>query len=162
MARQDDTHRLGGDVQIDDAYVGGDRACGKPGRGSANKVPCVAAVSLNEQGHPMHLKLNLVSGFTLAAIGKWAEANLMSGRVVTSDGLGCFSAVAAAGCVHRLVVVDKLEPRDPPHLERHNTVLGNLKTTLAGTFHSLKHGKYAYALSGRLRLSLQPTLRFAQ
>ena len=68
MARQDGTHRLGGEVQIDDAYLGGERAGGKPGRGSENKVPFVAAVSLNEHGHPMRLKLNLVSGFTLKAI----------------------------------------------------------------------------------------------
>ena len=45
MARQDGTHQLGGAVQIDDAYLGGERAGGKVGRGSENKVPFVAAVS---------------------------------------------------------------------------------------------------------------------
>ena len=60
--KQDSTHRLGGTVQLDDAYLGGERAGGKPGRGSENKVPFVAAVSLNEAGHPMHIKLNLVTG----------------------------------------------------------------------------------------------------
>ena len=143
MARQESTHRLGGDVQIDDAYLGGERAGGKPGRGSENKVPFVAAVSLNERGHPMHVKLNLVSGFTLNAIGKWAQANLMPGSVVTSDGLGCFAAVADAGCLHMPMVVGNLKPRDLPRFKWVNTVLGNLKTSLAGTFHSLKYGKYA-------------------
>ena len=69
MAKQDSTHRLDGTVQLDDAYLGGERAGGKPGRGSENKVPFVAAVSLNEAGHPMHIKLNLVNGFTSTAIG---------------------------------------------------------------------------------------------
>lgn len=143
MAQQEGTHRLGGEIQIDDAYLGGERAGGKPGRGSENKVPFVAAVSLNEQGHPMHLKLNLVSGFTLTAIGKWAQANLMPGSVVTSDGLGCFAAVTNAGCIHMPVVVGGLKPRDLPQFKWVNTVLGNLKTTLAGAFHSLNYGKYA-------------------
>ena len=66
MAQQGGTHRLSGAVQLDDAYLGG-RAGGKTCRGSENKVPFVAAVSLNEQGRPMYLKLHYVSGFTLQA-----------------------------------------------------------------------------------------------
>ena len=34
-------------VQVDDAYLGGERSDGKAGRGSENKVPFVAAVSLD-------------------------------------------------------------------------------------------------------------------
>ena len=101
MAEQDSTHRLTGVVQLDDAYLGGERAGGKPGRGSENKVPFVAAVSLNDKGHPMHLKLNLVSGFTSTAIGNWAKANLAPGTKVASDGLACFAAVADAGLKSR-------------------------------------------------------------
>ena len=76
------------------------RTGGKAGRGSENKVPFVAAVSLNAQGHPLQLKLNLVRGFTLDAIGKWALASLLPATLVTSDGLGCFAAVVGAGCLH--------------------------------------------------------------
>jgi transposase-like protein len=143
MAQQDRAHRLSGAVQLDDAYLGGERTGGKAGRGSENKVAFVAAVSLNGQGHPMHLKLNLVSGFTSQAIGKWAKANLAPGTCVTSDGLGCFAAVAEAGCIHTPMVVGALKPRDLPEFKWVNTVLGNLKTTLAGAFHSLKYRKYA-------------------
>ena len=143
MAQQDSTHRLSGAVQLDDAYLGGERTGGKAGRGSENKVPFVAAVSLNDEGHPIHLKLGLVSGFTLEAIGKWAKLNLSPGAVVTSDGLACFAAVAGAGCVHMPMVVGALKPRDLPEFKWVNTVLGNLKTTLAGAFHALKYRKYA-------------------
>ena len=143
MAKQDSTHRLDGTVQLDDAYLGGERAGGKPGRGSENKVPFVAAVSLNEAGHPMHIKLNLVSGFTSTAIGNWAKASLEPGTLVVSDGLGCFAAVTDAGCSHMPLVVGALKPRDLPQFKWVNTVLGNLKTTLAGAFHSLKYNKYA-------------------
>ena len=68
MADQDCTHRLGGHVQIDDAYLGGERAGGKSGRGSENKVAFVAAVSLTDEGHPLRVKLSPVAGFKLKAI----------------------------------------------------------------------------------------------
>ncbi|MBP6677117.1 MAG: IS1595 family transposase [Vitreoscilla sp.] len=143
MSQRDDIHRLAGAVQLDDANLGGERAGGKAGRGSENKVPFVAAVSLDEKGHPMQLKLNMVSGFTSQAIATWAKANLAPGACVTSDGLGCFAAVVDAGCTHQPVVVGALKPRDLPNFRWVNTVLGNLKTSLAGTFHSLNFRKYA-------------------
>jgi len=51
--------------------------------------------------------------------------------------------VADAGCVHLPRVVGTLKPRDLPEFKWVNTVLGNLKTTLSGAFHSLKYRKYA-------------------
>ena len=143
MALRESTHQLEGTVQLDDAYLGGERTGGKAGRGSENKVPFVAAVSVNEEGHPLYLKLNLVSGFTSQAISKWAKASLMPGTYVMSDGLGCFAAVADAQCIHIPMVVGDRKPRDLPNFMWVNTVLGNLKTTLAGAFHSLKYRKYA-------------------
>ena len=143
MARQDGQHRLGGFVQLDDAYLGGERAGGKPGRGSENKVPFVAAISVDHQGRPRHLKLNLLSGFTSQAISQWAKASLEPKTVVRSDGLGCFVAVTDAGCIHVPTVVGALKPRDLPDFKWVNTILGNLKTTLAGAFHSLDYRKYA-------------------
>jgi hypothetical protein len=143
MATQDANHQLSGAVQLDDAYLGGERTGGKAGRGSENKVPFVAAVSVNDQGNPMYIKLHLISGFTSQAIGKWAKANLVPGTHVSSDGLGCFGAVTAAGCVHLPMVVGTLKPRDLPRFKWVNTVLGNLKTALAGAYHSLKYRKYA-------------------
>ena len=61
---------------------------------------------------------------------------------MTSDGLGCFSAVVDAGCIHLPTVVGDLKPRDLPAFKWVNTALGNLKTTLAGAFHALKYRKY--------------------
>jgi transposase-like protein len=135
MGQQDSTHLLGGTIELDDAYLGGERAGGKPGRGSENKVPFVAAVSVDGKGHPLYVKLSLVSGFTSKAIGKWAKASLLPGALVRSDGLGCFAAVTDAGCIHLPTVVGELKPRDLPEFKWVNTVLGNLKTTPAGAFH---------------------------
>ena len=42
-------------------------------------------------------------------------------------------------------VVGALKPRDLPEFKWINTVLGNLKISLAGAFHSLNYRKYADA-----------------
>ena len=143
MAEREDAHQLTNVVQLDDAYLGGERTGGKVGRGSENKVPFVAAVSLNELGRPMHLKLTLVAGFTLDAIKEWAQLHGAPGTVVTSDDLACFRAVTAAACVHVPTVVGDRKPRDLPEFAWVNTVLGNLKTTLAGAHHAFNYRKYA-------------------
>jgi hypothetical protein len=45
---------LSGRIEMDDAYLGGEKA-GKRGRGSPNKVPFVAAVETAQDGRPMKI-----------------------------------------------------------------------------------------------------------
>jgi hypothetical protein len=143
MAHQEAAHRLDGFVQLDDAYLGGERSGGKVGRGSENKVPFVAAVSLNAAGQAMRLRLDLVKVFTCKSISRWAKASLLPATDVTSDGLAYFAAFTDADCVHSPRVVGTLKPRHLPDFKWVNAVLGNLKTTLAGAFKALKFRKYA-------------------
>ena len=107
-----------------------------------NKVRFVAAVSRIDRGHPMFTQPSSISGLILNSIGKWAQANLTPGTVVTCDDLGCLAA-ADAKCVQVPVTVGTLKPRDLPEFKRINTVPGNLMTTLAGSFHALKYRRYA-------------------
>lgn len=143
MAEREARYVLDGQVQIDDAYLGGERSGGKAGRGSENKVPFVAAVSLSDEGHPLRTKLTPVSGFSLKAIGQWAKAHLAPGSTVFSDGLACFGAVTTAGCTHQPTVVGGRKPKDLPEFQWINTVLGNLKTSLSGSYHAFDFRKYA-------------------
>jgi len=132
MSERETSYTLSGPVQIDDAYLGGERGGGKVGRGSENKVPFVAAVSLDDNGHPLRIKLTPVSGFTLKAISSWAKANLAPNCSVSSDGLACFTAVTDAGCQHHPIVVGGRKPKELPEFLWINTILGNLKTSLGG------------------------------
>ena len=143
MAAREERYRLEGQIQVDDAYLGGERSGGKVGRGSENKVPFVAAVSLSEEGHPLYTKLTPVPGFTLKSIGQWAKGQLAPGSTVFSDGLACFSAVTAAGCAHQPTIVAGRKPKELPEFQWINTVLGNLKTSFAGTYHAFDFRKYA-------------------
>lgn len=60
-----------------------------------------------------------------------------------SDGLACFSAVAAAGCTHRPTGMPGRKPKGPPEFPWINIVLGNLKTSLSGSYHAFDFRHYA-------------------
>ena len=57
MKGQDDKQPLSGIVQLDDVYWGGEHRGGKRGRGSENKTPFVAAVSVDDEGHPVRMNM---------------------------------------------------------------------------------------------------------
>jgi transposase-like protein len=143
MAEREEGYLLRGKIQMDDSYLGGERPGGKAGRGSENKFPIVAAVSLNEAGHPIHAKITAVSGFSSQAIADWAQRHLAPGSHVLSDGLACFRAVTTANCHHQAVVTGGKHPKDLPQFRWINTLLGNLKTSFSGTFHAFNFDKYA-------------------
>lgn len=143
MADREERYLLEGNVQVDDAYLGGERSGGKAGRGSENKIALVAAVSLTEENHPLRVRLTPVPGFTLTALAAWAKDYLAPGSVVFSDGLACFTAVTEAGCTHHPTVMAGRKPREVPEFKWINTVLGNLKTSLSGCYHAFNFRKYA-------------------
>ena len=143
MTEREEAYLLRGKIQIDDSYLGGELPGGKAGRGSENKIPIVAAVSLNEAGHPIHVRITAVSGFSSEAISDWAKHHLAQGSQVLSDGLACFRAVTTANCHHKAVVTGGKHPNELPQFRWINTVLGNLKTSFNGTFHAFNFDKYA-------------------
>jgi hypothetical protein len=147
MADADDGQPLGGDILMDDAYLGGERP-GTPGRGSPNKVPFVAAVELNEEGRPRRVKMTAITGFNREAIEQWARRHLLPGSDVCSDGLACFDAVIDAGCAHSYLVVGHRKPRELPIFQWVNTVIGNLKAMIGGAHKHFLFRKYPYRYLG--------------
>ena len=100
MLERDYDQPLSGVVEVDDAYLGGERTGCKPGRGAAGKTPFVAAVERTQDRCPTRIKLSIVKGFRSAEILAWSQQHLTSGSTVISDGLACFNAVTEAGCLH--------------------------------------------------------------
>ncbi|WP_018936636.1 IS1595 family transposase [Thioalkalivibrio sp. ALJ24] len=143
MAEREAHYTLDGIVQVDDAYLGGERTGGKVGRGSENKVAFVAAVSLDDAGHPRRAKLTPVKTSSAEVMGQWARTWLAPGSTVRSDGLGCFRAVTQADCRHEPTVGGGRKSRDLPEFQWVNTVLGNLKTRLSGAHHAFAFVRYA-------------------
>ena len=112
-------------------------------------------VETNAEGHPLRVKLT-VEGFRLTEIAAWAQQHLSPGTQVLSDGLACFNGVTAAGCVHEPMVTGggKAAVERPEWV---NTILGNIKTALRGTYHAVRP-KYAQR-SGGVRVPVQSSLR---
>ena len=149
MTQREASRRLTGFVQIDDAYLGGERNGGKRGRGSENKRPFVIAVATDEGDRPGYAVIEPVDGFTQDAITQWAERRLQPGAEVFSDGLSAFTAVVDLDHPH--TVIQCGTPRQGCETEGArwvNVVLSNLKRALDGTYHMFCFFKYAHRYLG--------------
>jgi hypothetical protein len=168
MVERDGGRPLSGNVQIDDAYWGGERHGGATGRGSPGKTPFVAAVQCTEQGHPVRMRMDVVAAFRKTELAAWAARYLVPGSAVVSDGLSCFPGVVAAGCTHEAIPVGDGAPTNPRFLWV-NTVLGNVKNALHGTYHALRPkylqrylAEFCYRFNRRFDLAaLVPRLLYA-
>jgi transposase-like protein len=152
--------KLSGRVEVDDAYLGGERPGGKRGRGAAGKTPFVAAVETTPEREPRRLRLSVVKGFRKKEVEKLAKAAIEPGSDVVSDGLSCWPAVEKAGCSHRPMVTGSGKRAASWSPFRWvNTALGNIKTAIVGTYHhvSPRHApsylaSYAYRFNRRRQL----------
>jgi ribosomal protein L37AE/L43A len=144
MRLREDVRQLDGRVEIDDSYLGGERSGGRAGRGSENKVPFVAAVQTTPDGHPQFMCLRQ-QPFTTKEVATFAARSLAPSATIVSDGLWCFRAVQLIGAEHERVITGCTKASvQLPQFRAINTVLGNLKRALAGTYHAFDFAKYAH------------------
>ena len=132
-----------GQVQVDDAYLGGERSGGQGRPRLGEQVSFRGSGFAQRRGASFARQAHARSRLTLKAIEQWARENLAPGATVSSDGPACFSAVTAAGCDHQPVVGGGRKPKGMPEFEWINTVPGNLKTSFSGSYHSFAFRKYA-------------------
>jgi ribosomal protein L37AE/L43A len=144
MRHREDSRELDGRVELDDAYLGGERSGGKSGRGSENKVPIVAAVQTTADGQPVLACLRQ-QPHTEEEVAVFAASHLAPSATVISDGLWCFRATTMVGARHeRIVTGGGKASVKLPQFRAVNTLLGNLKTAISGTYHAFAFAKYAH------------------
>ena len=145
MTEREDSRKLQGFVQLDDAYLGGERNGGKPGRGSENKQAFVIAVQTDEHlERPTFAVIEPVRSFDNASLNDWITRRLAPECEVYSDGLACFRRLEDAGHAH--TTLDTGGGRAATEVAGArwvNVVLGNLKRAISGTYHAVKQAKYA-------------------
>lgn len=134
---------LRGRVEVDDAYLGGEKP-GTPGRGSENKVPFLIALQTDADRHPQRVCLAPIP-FTKDAIQTWANRRLDAEARVVSDALPSVAAgLAAEIAQHQAIRTGRGRAAAlHPEFRTLNIVLGNLKTAITGTYHAFKFAKYA-------------------
>lgn len=85
------------------------------------------------------MRMDVVAGLRKSELAAWARCHLAVGTAVVSDGLGCFPAVAQAGCSHVPIVTGGRAPSlSHPIFEWINTLIGNVKNAMHGTYHALR------------------------
>ena len=169
MLERDSTKKLSGRIEIDDSYLGAKRVGGQRGRGAGRKIPFIAAVNTDADKKPLQIKLSKVKGFRQAELERWSKHHLKPGAQVVSDGLACFNAVENAGCGHESHIAGGgKQAVEHPAFKWVNTVLGNVKNSLKGTYHAIqkKHiprylAEFQYRFNRRIDLaSMIPRLAY--
>jgi len=143
MNEREEAYMLRGRIQMDNVYLGEERPGGKVALQSVNKIPIVAAVSLNEAGPPIHARITVVSAFSSEANTDWAKRHLAPGSHVLSDVLACFCGVTKANSRNKAIVTGGKFPNDLPQFRWINPLLGKLKTSFSGTFNVFNLNEYA-------------------
>ena len=125
---------LDGIVEMDDAFLGAPSEDGKKGRGT-EKTPAVVAMSLNEEGCPEYVKIQVVEQVNGGTITKIANDRIAPGTTIRTDGLGVYKALNKAGYEQQ---GEKFDPENnPKHLHWVHVIISNLKAFIIGTYHGL-------------------------
>jgi len=128
-------YMLSGIVEIDDAFFGSPTRGGKRGRGT-EKSKVICAISLDEEGRPKYLKMEVVSDIKASTLGDFACRNIQAGSKISSDAYHSYKQLGKDGKFeHEFKHYDPHE--DSQFLKWLHTVIGNAKAFIEGTYHGL-------------------------
>lgn len=145
MTEREESRTLQGFVQIDDAYLGGERNGGKPGRGSENKQPFLIAVQTDPTFAAVYTAvIEPVRSFNDTSLKDWIARRLAPECEVYTDGLACFRRLEDAGHAHTtLETAGGRAATEAAAARWVNVVLANLKRAISGVYHAIRQAKYA-------------------
>lgn len=138
MKEADDELVLEGFVELDDVYWGGKRSGGKRGRGAPGKTPFLAAVSRNEKGHPIHMRMSKLKAFNSSEVTSWSHNHLCTEAVVISDAFAPFNCLSDSVAFHGKIKASAVYD-NPDNRIFHwiNAMISNVKRAINGTYHSI-------------------------
>jgi hypothetical protein len=143
MRRREFGRLLHGVVFADDAVLGGAQA-GKPGRGSENKSPFIAAVELDDHGYPQHVRFDPIADYKGTTFAAWAKDALHPTVHLVTDGCASFNAAGAQVAAHGAIIVGEHKSSDLEPFRWVNTFISNAKTAITGTYHHFNFDKYRH------------------
>jgi transposase-like protein len=145
MLERENGRVLSGRVEVDDAYMGGERHGGKRGRGAPGKAPFLAAIQTSQSEDPatrrvVYLKVQAVKNFKAATIKAWAQGTLSEKATVVTDGMPGFACLGEMVKEHEMKVMPGTwRSAAHPAFKWVNTVLGNLKGNIIGVCRWVGH-----------------------
>jgi hypothetical protein len=163
MIERDRGYKLGASgprIEIDDAYIGGERTGEGSGRGRRGHTPFIIAVETTADRRPLYARLQVVRGFQTAETKRLC-ARVVAGTTVVSDGGQWFRCIAwQLGITHECHITGsgRTAARHPA-FRWANTVLANVKNSLLATHRAVaaKHlprylGAFAWRFNRRFVL----------
>jgi transposase-like protein len=135
MGDRDARYQLGGIVELDDTYFGGPSEGEKRGRGT-EKTLVEVALSLDTQGRPQFVKMEVIPDIKNETLTSFAERNIAEGSAIDSDAYASY--IKAFKNSHYEYKSLKFNPiAHPDHLKWLHRIIGNAKAFILGTFHGL-------------------------
>lgn len=119
-------------VEADDVYLGGER---NQGSGPKGKTRVIAAAERHPGGRMGRVAMQVVGGFTAAAVRAFGDARLAPTAQVHTDGLRAFNAFGEAGRSHQRSMTGSRRPsrqRGSAFFVL-NTAIANLSTAIKAT-----------------------------
>ena len=127
-----DRNLLHGDVEVDEAFIGGVRS-GKRGRGASGKHLIVIAAEFSGKKRVGRARIQSIPDASAESLEAYILANIAQGSTVHTDGWKGYNAVGSIGYKHLPCKSATVDPDEL--LPRINIVTALLKRWLLGTLH---------------------------
>ena len=119
---------------MDDVFFGAPAVNGKRGRGT-DKTPALVALSLDKEGHPEYVKVQIVDTVGGTTVTDIAKATVQPGSLMQTDGLSSYKTLNKEGYEQ---YAEKFDPENnPEHLHWLHVIVSNMKGLITGTYHGL-------------------------
>ena len=138
MVQADRSH-LHGEVEVDEALIGGVRS-GKRGRGAEGKELIVIAAECSGKKRVGRIRIQRIPDASAETLEKFIKENIAAGSTIHTDGWRSYGGVAARGYKHMPRKSADVNPDEL--LPRINIVTSLLKRWLMGTHHGRLDAKH--------------------
>jgi transposase-like protein len=131
---------LAGEVEVDEAFIGGRNPARRGGRDRTGKILTAVAAEVRGPGTG-RIRLQVLDDASAKSLRAFLGATVASGAIVHTDGWHGYQGLSAAGYDHRPIKQRWRFPDRQEILPRAHRTISNLKTWLDGTYHgtSAKH-----------------------
>src|SRR3954447_13593357 len=142
MIERDRRYKMGAAgprIEIDDAYIGGERTGEGSGRGRRGHTPFIIAVETSTNGRPLYARLQVVRGFQTGETKRLC-ARIAAGTTIVSDGGQWFRCIAEQpGIIHqRHITGSGRASARHPAFRWANTLLANIKNSVLATHRAVE------------------------
>ena len=151
MECREERYLLEGVVELDDTYLGAPTRGKKRGRGT-EKSKIIVALSKDDYGHPVYLKMSEVPNLKGITVGRFAKSSIREGSKIESDNARSYKKPLAQKYFH---VFETYDPKSG-RLSWTHKIISNFKAVINGTYHgnekihtALYTAEYCYKFNRR-------------